>query len=72
MKIEEVKKVIAHRTLVTYDNTDYTVTACILRLKGREWKHTLELKDLKANSVRIVNMDKVKIADLSKDNLQGE
>jgi len=24
------------------------------------------------NSVRIVNMDKVKIADLSKDNLQGE
>ena len=33
---------------------------------------SLELKDLKANSVRIVNMDKVKIADLSKDNLQGE
>ncbi len=25
----------------------------------------LELKDLKANSVRIVNMDKVKIADLT-------
>ena len=36
MKIEEVKKTIAQKTLVTYDNTDYTVTACILRLKGRE------------------------------------
>ena len=35
-------------------------------------QRTEELKDLKANSVRIVNMDKVKIADLSKDNLQGE
>ena len=65
MKIEEVKKVIAQKTLVTYDNTDYTVTACILRLKGREWNYALELKDLKANSVRIVNMDKVKIADLT-------
>ena len=30
MKIEEVKKTIAQKTLVTYDNTDYTVTACIL------------------------------------------
>jgi hypothetical protein len=38
----------------------------------KEWNYALELKDLKANSVRIVNMDKVKIADLSKDNLQGE
>ena len=35
-------------------------------------KPITKLKDLKANSVRIVNMDKVKIADLSKDNLQGE
>lgn len=61
MKIEEVKKTIAQKTLVTYDNTDYTVTACILRLKGREWNYTLELKDLKANSVRIVPMEQTAI-----------
>lgn len=48
MKIEEVKKVIAHRTLVTYDNTDYTVTACILRLKEgkiKEYNSKMEEKE---------------------------
>jgi hypothetical protein len=61
MDVKEVKEVIASRKLVTYDNTDYIVTAYILRLIDRKWQHTLELKDLKANSVRIVLMEKVEV-----------
>ena len=63
MKIEEVKKTIAQKTLVTYDNTDYTVTAYILRIIKGKWQHTLELKDLKANSMRIVPMEKVEVKE---------
>lgn len=61
MDIKEVKEAIASRKLVTYDNTNYTVTAYILRLIDRKWQHTLELKDLKTNSVRTVPMGKVEV-----------
>lgn len=61
MDIKEVKEVIAKRKLVTYDGTNYTVTAYILRLIDRKWQHILELKDLKANSARIVPMGKVEV-----------
>lgn len=60
MDIKEVKEVIAKRKLVTYDGTNYTVTAYILRFKSK-WQHTLELKDLKTNSVRIVPIEKVEV-----------
>lgn len=63
MDIKEVKEVIAKRKLVTYDSTDYTVTAYILRLINGKWQHTLELKDLKANSVRIVPMEKAEVKE---------
>jgi len=64
MDIKDVKRVIANKTIVQYDNTDYIVTACILRLKGREWQYTLELKDLKAKaSVLIVNMESVEVKE---------
>jgi len=60
MDIKDVKRAIADRKIVQYNNADYIVTACILRLKGREWQYTLELKDLKANnSVVIVEIEKV-------------
>ena len=61
MELKAVKEVIANKNLVTYDNADYTVTAYILRFNGKAWQHTLELKDLKANSVRIVPMEKVEV-----------
>jgi len=63
MDVKEVKEVIASKKLITYDNVDYTVTAYVLRLIDRKWQHTLELKDLKANSVRIVPMEKVEVRD---------
>jgi len=62
MDIKDVKRAIADRKIVQYNNADYIVTACILRLKGREWQYTLELKDLKANnSVVIVEIEKVEV-----------
>ena len=63
MDVKEVKEVIASKKLVTYDGTNYTVTAYILRLIDRKWQHTLELKDLKSNSVRIVLMNKVEVEE---------
>ncbi len=61
MDVKAVKEVISNKKLVTYDNSNYTVTAYILRFNGKAWQHTLELKDLKANSVRIVLMAKVEV-----------
>lgn len=63
MDIKEVKEVIASKKLVTYDGTNYTVTAYILRLINGKWSHILELKDLKANSVRIVLMERVEVEE---------
>lgn len=63
MDIKTVKEVISKRKLVTYDGTDYTVTAYILRLINGKWQHTLELKDLKTNSVRIVLMERVEVKE---------
>jgi len=60
MDIKDVKRAITDKKIVQYDNANYIVTACILRLRGREWQYTLELQDLKANnSVVIVEIEKV-------------
>ena len=64
MELNEVKQAIATKKVIQYDNTDYIVTAYILRFRGREWQHLLELKDLKAkSSVVIVEMKKVEVKD---------
>ena len=60
MDIKEVKEAITKGKLVTYDDSNYIVTAYILRFNGK-WQHLLELKDLKANSVRIVPIEKVEV-----------
>ena len=60
MDIKEVKEALSKRKLVTYDNSDYVITTYILRFNGK-WQHLLELKDLKANSVRIVPIEKVEV-----------
>ena len=64
MDIKQAKPVMARKTKVTFDGTDYIVTACILRLKGKEWYYQLELKELKAkNSVIIADMERVEVED---------
>jgi len=60
MDIKDVKRAIADKKIVQYNNADYIVTACILRLRGNTWQYTLELKDLQANnSVVVVEIEKV-------------
>ena len=63
MKIEEVKKVIAYKTLVSYKGISYTVNAVSLRIKDKEFFYTLELQDLKANSVMNAFMKDVEVKD---------
>ena len=62
MDIKEVKEAISKGKLVTYDDSSYIVTAYILRFNGK-WQHLLELKDLKANSVRIVPIERVEVKE---------
>lgn len=60
MELAEVKQALISKQLVKYDDSDYMVTAYILRFDGKSMKHLLEIKDMKAkNSVRIVEMEKV-------------
>jgi len=62
MDIKDVKRAITDKKIVRYDNADYIVTACILRLRGGTWQYTLELQDMKANnSVVIVEIEKVEV-----------
>jgi hypothetical protein len=62
MELKDVKQAITSKTIVKYDNTNYKITAYILRLNGREWQHLVELKDLKAkSSVRIVKIKDVEV-----------
>lgn len=63
MKIEDVKKVIAYKKLVTFKDITFTVNSCTLRLKDREWYYTLELQDLKANSVVNALMENVEVKE---------
>lgn len=64
MELKDVKQAIANGTIVKYDNTNYKITAYILRLNGREWQHLLELKDLKTkSSVVIVKIKDVEVED---------
>jgi hypothetical protein len=59
MTLDTVKPCIAAKTHVTYRNTPYYITACIMRLQGGEWRYTLELHDLKVNSVTIANIEDI-------------
>lgn len=65
LKIEDVKPAISKRTIVTYNDTEYTVSAVIMRIHHKEmkWYYQLELRDLKANSVCIADMEKVEVKE---------
>jgi hypothetical protein len=59
MQIAEVKKHMADKTKVNYADGEYIITACIMRILNGNWYYQLELKDIKANSVIITNMEAV-------------
>jgi hypothetical protein len=60
MQIGEVKKHMANKTKINHKGNDYIITACIMRILNGNWYYQLELKDIKANSVIIANMEVVK------------
>jgi len=59
MQITDIKPAIAARTVVTHNGIDYYITGCIMRLRDGEWKYTVELRGLKANSVTIAKIENV-------------
>ncbi len=50
---------ISNNQKVSYNNKNYIPVAYTLRLKDNTWLHQVELKDLKANSIIIVDLGKV-------------
>ncbi|NLT48400.1 MAG: hypothetical protein GXX92_08295 [Clostridiales bacterium] len=57
--LSAVKRSMADGTTVTYNGTKYKPTACILRYVNVKWLYSVELRDLLANSVMIVEIDKI-------------
>ena len=50
---------IDNKTNVIYDGTEYLPQAYILRKVKNVWMHSAELKDLKANSILTVPMERI-------------
>lgn len=63
MKIEQVKPAMSTRQPVQYAGADYYITACIMRLVNGEWRYSLELHDLRANSVTIARIEEVELKE---------
>ena len=58
MELPEVNKALYKKQIVEYDERKYILTAYILRFDGKEFKHLLELTDLKArHSVKIISKE---------------
>lgn len=52
---------INNKTHVIYEGTEYFPQAYILRKVKNVWIHSVELKDLKSNSILTVSMDRIGI-----------
>ena len=62
MKLEEVSKAIEQKALVECSFGKYRLTGIITRFhKKKGWYYTLELKDLKANSLVYAPLEEVRI-----------
>lgn len=62
MELSEVKKCMKHRKKVRYEDKEYYVSAVTMRLTDN-WYYQLELHKFDKNSVIIVAMDKVEMAE---------
>ena len=61
MKLEEVSKAIEQNALVECSFGQYRLTGIITRFKKKKgWYYTLELKDLKANSLVYAPLEEVR------------
>ena len=62
MELTEVKKHMKYRTPVLYEDKQYYISAVTMRLTDN-WYYQLELHKFDRNSVIIVAMDKVEMAE---------
>lgn len=62
MELSEVKKCMKYRKKVRYEDKEYYVSAVTMRLTDN-WYYQLELHKFDKNSVIIVAMDKVEMAE---------
>lgn len=61
MELKQAKLAMLRKTIVTHNGIDYTVSACILRVRDKAPYYQLELSELLARSVTIADMDRVEI-----------
>lgn len=63
MEITQVKEVIARRRVVEYDGIRYIPVAYRLSLdvERNAWRHSMELRDLKAKSITVAPLKLIKI-----------
>lgn len=62
MELSEVKKCMKYKKKVRYEDKEYYVSAVTMRLIDN-WYYQLELHKFDKNSVIIVAMDKVEMAE---------
>lgn len=63
MQLNEVKTAMADKTKIVYENGEYYVSGCILRIYRNAWHYQLELHSLTANSIVVVDMAKVELGN---------
>ena len=63
MEIAQVKEAIARRLVVEFDGIRYIPVAYRLTLdeRNRAWRHSMELRDLKARSTTVAPLKNIKI-----------
>ena len=60
MKIEDVSEHMEKKTVIVHSGCRYYISGVISRIKKGKWFYEIELHDLKANSVTVVNLEDIK------------
>jgi hypothetical protein len=63
MLLQDIKPAISTRKPVSCNGVDYYITACIMRLVNGEWRYSLELHDMAANSVTVAAIEDVMLKE---------
>ena len=59
MQLSDVKTYMASKQHVTYDGNEYYISAVTMRIFRGKWLYELELHDLNAKSVTVIDIDKL-------------
>lgn len=61
MQLSEVKRAMAEKTKIIYEDGEYYVSACIMRIYRNAWYYQIELHSFITSSIVIVDMEKTKL-----------